>query len=148
MAAQDLSRRGVVAGLVLVVTAPALATTLPPDAEAEQKRLIGDAIPQDGGVILRLPETAENGAQVPVTVGVEAAQTVERHVTAIHLIATRNPTPGIATLRFTPASGRAQATTRIRLAEGQTVVALAVWNDGTVRRATATVQVAVGGCIT
>jgi sulfur-oxidizing protein SoxY len=109
---------------------------------------IGEATPQEGGITLRVPPVAENGGQVPVTVLVDSPQSAERHVTAIHLFATRNPTPGIASFKLGPALARAEIQTRIRMAENQTLVVLARLNDGTVQRATAEIRVATGGCLT
>lgn len=109
---------------------------------------IGTATPQEGGITLRVPPVAENGGQVPVTVLVDSPQNAARHVTAIHLFATRNPTPGIASFKLGPALARAEIQTRIRIAENQTLVVLARMNDGTVQRATAEIRVATGGCLT
>jgi sulfur-oxidizing protein SoxY len=109
---------------------------------------IGTATPQEGGITLRVPPVAENGGQVPVTVLVDSPQSRERHVTAIHLFATRNPTPGIASFKLGPALARAEIPTRIRSAETQTLVVLARMNDGSVGRATAEIRVATGGCLT
>lgn len=109
---------------------------------------VGDATPQEGGITLRVPPVAENGGQVPVTVLVDSPQSAARHVTAIHLFATRNPTPGIASFKLGPALARAEIQTRIRIAENQTLVVLARMNDGTVQRATAEIRVATGGCLT
>ncbi|MEI6158553.1 MAG: thiosulfate oxidation carrier protein SoxY, partial [Roseococcus sp.] len=86
--------------------------------------------------------------QVPVTVLVDSPQSAARHVTAIHLFATRNPTPGIASFKLGPALARAEIQTRIRIAENQTLVVRARMNDGTVQRATAEIRVATGGCLT
>jgi sulfur-oxidizing protein SoxY len=107
----------------------------------------GGRQPVDGGITLTLPARAENGGQVPVTVTVDSPQTEALHVSAIHLFATRNPTPGLAEMRLTAAVARAEVTTRIRLAEDQQVIAIAALSDGTLRRAVAAAQVASGGCL-
>ncbi|WP_144185236.1 thiosulfate oxidation carrier protein SoxY [Elioraea rosea] len=107
----------------------------------------GGRTPTDGGVTLSAPTVAENGGQVPVTVTVESPQDGTLHVTAIHLFATRNPTPGVASFRLTRAVAKPEVTTRIRLAEEQVVVAIAELSDGTLRRATASVRVTTGGCL-
>ena len=109
---------------------------------------IGAATPQEGGITLRVPPVAENGGQVPVTVLVDSPQSAERHVTAIHLFATRNPTPGIASFKLGPALARAEIQTRIRMAENQVLVVVAQMNDGSVHRASAEIRVATGGCLT
>jgi sulfur-oxidizing protein SoxY len=90
---------------------------------------------------------AENGGQVPVTVLVDSPQTAAEHVSAIHIFATRNPTPGVASFRLTPLLARAEVQTRIRLSEEQRIIALAQMSDGSVRRAVAEVRVTMGGCL-
>jgi sulfur-oxidizing protein SoxY len=140
-----LPRRAVLAALVAL---PWAAVAQEDALLAAIRELIGGAEPEDGGIALRAPAVAENGAQVPVTVAVESAQTAAEHVTAIHLFATRNPTSGIASFRLTPLVPRAEVQTRIRLAEDQQVIALAQMNDGRVRRAAAQVRVTTGGCLT
>ncbi len=102
----------------------------------------------EGGIVLDLPRIAENGASVPITVSVESPMTAEEHVSAIHVVATKNPSPGVVTFRLSPANGRAEVSTRIRLAEEQEVVVLAELSDGRVLRASAQVAVSVGGCAT
>lgn len=140
------TRRGLLGTLVLVALPfPALAAGDPlATAIAEAT---GGRQPIDGGITLAAPTLAENGGQVPVTVTVESPQTPALWVRAIHLFATRNPTPGITTLRLSPAVAKAEVTTRIRLAEDQTVIAIAELSDGTLRRATASIRVSTGGCL-
>lgn len=133
---------------LLLVAVPFAAQAQPDPLAAAIRDAVGDGPITEGGVQLRAPVVAENGAQVPVTVLVDSPQTAERHVTAIHLFATRNPTPGIASFQLTPALARAEVQTRIRLAEAQTVVAVAQMNDGTLHRGTAEVRVGTGGCLT
>ena len=63
------------------------------------------------------------------------------------LLAEGNPFPEVMTLHLTPANGRAQVATRIRLEGGeQEVVALAWRCDGRVLLARRTVAVGIGGC--
>jgi sulfur-oxidizing protein SoxY len=140
---------------MMIARRPLLLTlvALPPGAqaalslEAAERALIGEARREEGGIALRLPATAENGGQVPLTVAVESPMTAADHVVRIHLLATRNPTPGIASFHLTPALARAEVQTRIRLAEDQQVVALAVLSDGRARRAVAETRIVTSGCI-
>jgi sulfur-oxidizing protein SoxY len=134
-------------GLVAVMIPYAHAAPLN-EVDPAIRELIGNATPLDGGIVLQVPESAENGAVVPVTIIVDSPMTAERHVRAIHLVATKNPTPGIASFRLSPASGRAQVSMRIRLAERQTLLVLAEHSDGKVNRAAADIKVSVGGCLT
>jgi sulfur-oxidizing protein SoxY len=62
------------------------------------------------------------------------------------VLADGNPRAGVARFHFSPASGIAEANTRIRLAETQNVIALAKMNDGSVYRASKEVKVTIGGC--
>ena len=75
--------------------------------EQAVRKILGDAKPSDGKVAIELPEIAENGNTVPFTVSVDSPMTEKDHVKAIHVIATANPQPGVATFRFTPLSGKA-----------------------------------------
>jgi sulfur-oxidizing protein SoxY len=148
-----LDRRAFVGGAagvaaIWLVPVPASAVSVPDDvAEALDAILDGREAVEDG-IELDLPNVAENGAQVPLTVRVDSAMTEEDHVTAIHLVATANPTPEIGTFRLTPHVGLAEVFTRIRLAEEQDIGVLAEMADGRVLRATAHVAVTVGGCAT
>lgn len=118
-----------------------------PALEAAIGAVTGGRSAEESGMVLRLPTLAENGAQVPVAVAVESPMTEAEHVVAIHVFATRNPTPGVATFHLSPALGRAEVQTRIRLAEDQQVVAIAVLSDGRLRRVAAETRVASGGCL-
>ncbi|WP_055038814.1 thiosulfate oxidation carrier protein SoxY [Blastochloris viridis] len=148
---RSVDRRAVLRGggglVVLAMVSPAAASP-PDDVAAAIRDLVGDAVLHDGCIRLQVPATAENGAVVPVTVAVESPMTADAYVRAIHIVATGNPTPGVASYRFTPASGRAEVSARMRLAQKQTVIVLAELSDGTVRRATAEISVSVGGCLT
>ncbi len=114
---------------------PAFAS-LADDAMAE---FTGGAAVTDGGIDLTAPEIAENGNTVPIAVSAEGA-------TEIMVFATGNPTPKVATFKFGPLSGSRSASTRMRLAKTQDVVAIAKMEDGSFRRASSTVKVTIGGC--
>jgi len=141
-----LTRRGALGAALVLIALPAGAAT-EGELDAAIREQVGDARIEDGGITLRAPVVAENGGQVPVTVLVDSPQTAAQHVSAIHLFATRNPTPGIASFRLTPLLARAEVQTRIRLSEEQRVIALAQMSDGSVRRAVAEVRVTMGGCL-
>ena len=102
----------------------------------------------EGGIDLDLPDIAANGASVPLGVIVESPMTADDHVRAIHVFATRNPSPGIGVFHLSPVNGRAEVSTRIRLSEDQEVIVLAELSDGTLLRSSAFVEVSVGGCAT
>ncbi|MFK8083641.1 MAG: thiosulfate oxidation carrier protein SoxY [Granulosicoccus sp.] len=56
---------------------------------------------------------------------VDSPMTEDDHVVSVMLLASDNPSPEVATFHFTPASGIAKASTRMRLAKTQDVVAVA-----------------------
>ena len=100
----------------------------------------------DGKVSLDVPEIAENGNTVPLAIGVDSPMTGDSYVKRVKVFATGNPTPDVATFNFTPQSGVAEASTRIRLAGTQEVIALAELSDGSFHQAKSTVKVTIGGC--
>jgi len=142
----NLTRRtGFALASVMLLPQPATAQ-ISSSTQASVDRLRGSRALQEGRITLRLPNIAENGNAVPLAVSVESPMTAADHVTRIHVFADRNPTPEVATFELTPAMGRAQADTRIRLAETQDVVVLAEMNDGAIFVARAEVRVTIGGC--
>jgi len=143
-----LTRRGALTAALTLVAAPWPATAQPDALSAAIRAQIGATVPQVGGITLRAPAVAENGGQVPVTILVDSPQTEAAHVTAIHIFATRNPTPDVASFRLGAAIARAEVQTRIRVAEDQQILVFAQMNDGTVRRAAADLRVTAGGCLT
>jgi sulfur-oxidizing protein SoxY len=100
----------------------------------------------EGKVRLDLPEIAENGNTVPMTVAVDSPMTEQSYVTDVLVVADGNPRGGVATFHFTPASGVAEANTRIRLATTQNIIAVAKMNDGSVYTVSKQVKVTIGGC--
>ena len=65
---------------------------------------------------------------------------------AIHIVATANPQPGVATFRLTPLSGKAAVASRMRLQRTQDVITIAELSDGRFLMAKRTVKVTIGGC--
>jgi sulfur-oxidizing protein SoxY len=148
-----LERRALVAGMAGTVVlslarVPFAAAAVPDDVAAAIDTILAGREPAEDGLDLEVPRVAENGAQVPITVRVDSPMTEDNHVTAIHIVATANPTPGIGTFRLTPHIARAEVFTRVRLAEEQDLLVLAELSDGRVLRAVARVTVSVGGCAT
>ena len=92
-----------------------------------------------GGITLIAPEIAENGNTVPIEVDAPGA-------VAIMVLATGNPTPAVGTFNFGPLAGAQRASTRIRLAGTQDVIAIAKMPDGSFVQASQEVKVTIGGC--
>jgi sulfur-oxidizing protein SoxY len=147
-----LDRREIILGsaaaVALVALAPDMALAqapLQPWQEALQK-VVGDAKPVEGKLTLEMPEIAENGNTVPFSVSVDSPMTEKDYVKAIHVIATANPQPGVATFRLTPLSGKATVASRMRLARTQEVISVAELSDGKFLIAKREVKVTIGGC--
>lgn len=144
-----LSRRHVLAGsagalaIAAFGVAPAQAAN---NAQDLIKAFTGGKPATEAKVKLDLPEIAENGNTVPMTVTVESPMTEASHVTEVLVLADGNPNAGVATFHFSPASGVAEANTRIRLAATQNIIAVAKMNDGSFVTASKQVKVTIGGC--
>jgi sulfur-oxidizing protein SoxY len=116
------------------------------EVAAEIAKFTGGQTPEQGKVSLELPEIAENGNSVPLTVKVDSPMTTGDHVTDILVVADRNLRPIVAIFQFTPLTGRAEAATRIRLAATQNIVAVAKTNTGALFSSQRLVKVTIGGC--
>ena len=101
---------------------------------------------KSGRITLELPQIAENGNTVPLTVEVESPMSDADYVKSVHIFAEGNPLPEVASFHFTPANGLAKASSRMRLAKTQNVIAVAEMSDGSVFQASTEVKVTIGGC--
>jgi sulfur-oxidizing protein SoxY len=97
----------------------------PQDVTPIISKLTHGATAERAGVEIELPQIAENGNSVPMRIRVKSPMTPEDHVTAIYLISERNPRPLMATFHLGPQSGKAEISTRVRLAGTQQVTVLA-----------------------
>jgi sulfur-oxidizing protein SoxY len=145
-----LSRRQAVASSFWALAAAAWTASVVPaaanDAHDRIAKFTGGRQPAGGKIKLDMPEIAENGNTVPMTVSVESPMTEQSHVTDVLVVADGNPNGGVVTFHFTPMSGLAEANTRIRLARTQTVTAIAKTSDGAVYAASKEIKVTIGGC--
>jgi sulfur-oxidizing protein SoxY len=114
--------------------------------EQAVKKVLGDAKPIEGKVMIDMPEIAENGNTVPFTVSVDSPMSEADYVKVIHVLATANPQPGVATFRFSPLSGKATVASRMRLARTQDVIGIAELSDGRFLMSKRNVKVTIGGC--
>ncbi|MGH1405404.1 MAG: thiosulfate oxidation carrier protein SoxY [Rhodomicrobiaceae bacterium] len=148
---KDLSRREV---LALGSTAAAAALFINPlTAHAEtdlakdlMKKFTGGKAASVGKIKLEMPEIAENGNTVPLSFTVESPMTKKDYVKRVIIIAGGNPRPEVATFNFSHLSGVAKASSRMRLAKTQNVIAVAELSDGSFHMAKTEVKVTIGGC--
>jgi len=106
----------------------------------------GKAVQTSSKVKLKVPEIAENGAVVPVTVTVDSPMTDSDYVKAIHVLAAKNGNTRCIDVFLTPANAKAMFATRIKLGETQEVVAVVELSNGTFLTAAQSVKVTIGGC--
>jgi sulfur-oxidizing protein SoxY len=109
-------------------------------------KFTGGKTAQKGKIALDLPEIAENGSIVPLSVSVAAPMAADNYVSEVLVVAEKNPAPHVVKFNFTPLSGKAAASTRIRLAESQTVTVVAKTSKGEFFINQKLVKVTVGGC--
>src|SRR6185369_408542 len=134
-----------VAGAVPVLTVrPADAT--PAMQAAAIRDVVGAAVVRTGKVKLDIPPLVENGNTVPMTVSVASPMTAQDHVKSIHVFNEKNPQPNIGNFVLGPRAGRAQVSTRIRLADSQKITAIARLADGSFWSANVDVVVTLAAC--
>ncbi len=122
------------------------AEATPEELQKTLDQFTGGKKPQSGKITLTAPEIAENGNTVPISVDVDSAMSGDDLVESVTVLADGNPKPDVITFHFTPLSGKASATTRMRLAKTQNVVAVAKMKDGTFYMDKKAVKVTIGGC--
>jgi sulfur-oxidizing protein SoxY len=148
---RQLSRRAALAlgagSAALTVMGWSQGADATPKAAADDiAKFTGGKPVEQGKISIEMPEIAENGNTVPMSVSVESPMTPADHVTDVLVLAEGNPNPGVITFHFTPLSGKAEASTRIRLATTQNIVAVAKTSAGKFYTANKLVKVTIGGC--
>jgi sulfur-oxidizing protein SoxY len=145
-----VKRRAFLAGIAGALAVPAL-----PGAACAQvnpldpniRGVTNGAPVRPGKVRLELPQLADNGNSVPMKVSVESPMTEADHVKSIHLFSERNPVPRMASFHLGPRAGRAEVSSRVRLAGSQRVTAVAELSDGSFWSDSAHVQVTLSACL-
>jgi len=134
-----------VAGAIPILTLRPLEAT-PAMLTAAIRNVVGEAPVRTGKVKLDIPPLVENGNTVPMTVSVASPMTANDYVKSIHVFNEKNPQPNIGNFHLGPSSGRAQISTRIRLADTQKVVAIARLSDDTFWQVTTEIVVTLAAC--
>ncbi len=140
---QALSIGGCALAAAAIGVRPAFAAN---DSKEAIAKFTGGKTAKDGRVTLDLPEIAENGNTVPLGVSVESPMTKTDYVKRVMVVADANPRSGVATFHFSPSSGKAEASTRMRLSKTQNVIAVAEMSDGSFYMVKRQVKVTIGGC--
>ena len=139
---------GLAVAAALPSTASAQLTRTPLNNMPEVIRtLVGAAPMKTGKVKIGVPPLVENGHLVPLTVSVDSPMTAADHVKVIHVLTEKNPLPEVISFQFGPRAGRANFGTRVRLADTQTVVAIAELSDGSFWSGSVNVIVTTAACL-
>jgi sulfur-oxidizing protein SoxY len=148
------TRRDALKAAAALAAAPALAAVsvrpaaaAPADMQAAIARVIGDARLNTGRVRIEIPPLVENGNTVPCAVSVESPMTPADHVKAIHVFNEKNPQANVISTKLGPRAGRASISTRIRLSDTQTVVAIAELSDGSFWTDSVSVIITISACL-
>jgi len=140
-----LAGSAAVAGAVPIVTLRPLEAT-PAMLTSAVRNVVGEAPVQTGKVKIDIPPLVENGNTVPMTVSVTSLMTETDYVKSIHVFNEKNPQPNIGNFYIGPRAGRAQVSTRIRLADSQKVVAIARMSDDSFWSISTDVIVTLAAC--
>jgi sulfur-oxidizing protein SoxY len=137
---------GLTGGLAATIETERARAT-PEQMRAAVRNVVGTAPVNKGRVQLDVPPVVENGNTVSVVVAVDSPMTATDYVKAIHVFNEKNPQPYVIAVHLGPRAGKAKISTRIRLADSQTVTAIAEMSDGTFWSGTADVVVTLAACV-
>lgn len=144
-----MKRRDVLAagaGLaMLALVRPASATS--EEMAAAIAAFTGGVAPKEGKVRFDIAQLIDNGNAVPVTIAVDSAMSAADHVNAIGIFNERNPQTDVAVFTLGPRAGKAEVSTRIRLATSQKLIAVARMSDGSCWSKSVDVIVTLAACI-
>ncbi|MEL7031566.1 MAG: thiosulfate oxidation carrier protein SoxY [Pseudomonadota bacterium] len=146
----QLDRRQLLAGaggLVTISTMPLRAFAAQEDVVRARRELFGDRPIQEGRVTVKLPPIAENGFSVALDVSVDSPMTSDDYVKQVAILSPRNPLPVIGQFYFTPQSGRASVSTRIRMSGTQAIQAVAEMSDGSLWTGSMETVVTLAACV-
>lgn len=137
---------GLAGGLGLGSTAGE-AHASPEEMLAAIRKVTGQAPVRRGRVKLDMPPLIDNSNSVSLSVAVESPMTPVDHVKAIHVFTEKNPLPNVVSVFLGPRAGRASIGTRVRIADTQTVTAIAELSDGSFWSGSASVVVTLSACL-
>lgn len=124
---------------------PAMATSWQQFAPLQQ--VLNGKTPEAQGLQLDLPLVSEDGSAVSLSVRFTGNLAADDALVSIRIFATGNPRAEVIDFLFQDASAIADLSTRIRLNESQTVIALATSRSGKHWVVERDVRVTVSGCL-
>lgn len=110
------------------------------------KARYGDRPIVRGQLALDMPAMAEDGRIVPVIIESDLPMRDDDYVTNLALIVDHNPDPLVAVFHLTPALGRVNVQTRIKMKRATWVRAIAETSRGRLWADYARVNVSINGC--
>ncbi len=138
---------GSLAGGIGLVSAAGEVRATPAALQEAIRKVVGAKPVRSGRVKLDVPPLIDNGNAVPLSVAVDNPMTPADHVKAIHVFTEKNPLPNVLSVYLGPRSGRARIATRVRLADTQTVTAIAELSDGSFWSDSKAVVVTLSACL-
>lgn len=111
------------------------------------RQFVGSAQVRKGKVDLDVPPLVENGNTVSLVVSVDSPMTKTDYVKSIRVFNEKNPQPNVISVHLGPRAGKAKIATRFRLADSQTITAIAELSDGTFWSASAEMIVTLAACV-
>ena len=109
--------------------------------------IVKEAILLNKDLQIEAPLLADNGSLVPIQIQVQSPMSEQDHVTHIYLLSQRNPVTQMAVFQLGPWNGRAEVSTRVRLAGTQDVLALARLSNGEFRYKQMEIIVTESACV-
>ena len=141
------TRRAVLVGGLAATIGVEKVRATPEQMRAAIRNVVGVAPVRNGRVELDVPPLVENGNTVSLVVVVDSPMTARDYVKTIHVFNEKNPQPNVISVHLGPRAGKAKISTRFRLADSQTVTAIAEMSDGSFWSATAEVIVTLAACV-
>jgi sulfur-oxidizing protein SoxY len=146
------TRRDILGGLAATVGSAAFiriepARATPVTMKAAVRNVVGEAEVKKGKVHIDVPALVENGNAVSLTIQVDSPMTESDHVKAIHVFNELNPQPNVISAYLGPRARVAKISTRFRLADTQTIIAIAQMSNGSFWSASADVVVTMPACL-
>ncbi len=138
---------GGLAGGIGLGSAAGGAHATPDEMREAIRKVTGQAPVRRGRVKLDLPPLIDNSNSVSLSVTVESPMTQADHVKAIHVFTEKNLLPNVVSVALGPRAGRASIATRVRIADTQTVTAIAEFSDGSFWSGAASVVVTLSACL-
>ena len=148
--ARNLNRRDMIRGTACALglfQLPYMAWAEIADMDAAIKDMFGETPINEGRVSLTIPPLSENGYSVSLDVEADSPMTPDDYVKRIAIFSERNPIPLIAEYHFTPNSGIARLSSKIRLGGTQSVHAIAQMSDGSLWSTSAKTFVTLAACV-